>query len=266
MLKIFLNRTAGMISKARKQSVVFISSYVFVLSAGLLLGHWHQPKGGCLAHTAKEEAAVWRAGESADRNSANSQKNTFSSICCFSAKASVFVSLWFSFLSCLWLCASASVSFPIALLSLPLYPTVSLPHANTHTQTQLEFISRLYVTASPCCFASLSWSGLLINKLCPRQPLHTLHSVLIFFNKHQLMQSFARWLFRAGAFVFNYGWVSSSLTYSWTGFSELLRLTWPWGILIQWALVSLFPTMWLSRGYKERWIVLRWQDTFMYTC
>lgn len=49
---------------------LLIGSQVFLLSAGVLLGHRHQPKGGRLAHTAEEEAAVWRAGESDDRNSA----------------------------------------------------------------------------------------------------------------------------------------------------------------------------------------------------
>ena len=80
-------------------------------------------------------------------------------------------------------------SFPIALLSLLLSSTLPLPHAVTHMHT-LTMLLR-----------SLSWSGLLINKLRPRQPLHTLHSALTFFNKHQLMQSCVHRLLWAVAFV-----------------------------------------------------------------
>lgn len=112
---------------------VSISSHVFVLCAGLLLGHRQQPKGGCLAHAAKEEAEVWRTGESAD-------KNTSFSIWCFLLQLLSLCLLGFSALLCLCLqlCTSASVSFPCALFSLPLYSTVSLPHANTHTHTQAQ--------------------------------------------------------------------------------------------------------------------------------
>lgn len=49
--------------------------------------------------------------------------------------------------------------------SVRLFTLLYLPHVEAQ-----ECTSRLYVTASPC---SLSWSGVLIIKLCPRQPLHT---------------------------------------------------------------------------------------------
>lgn len=128
------NRTVGMIYNMTNSSVESISSYVFVLCAGLLLGHRQQPKGGCLAHAAKEEAEVWRAGESADRNCKFSKKQIFLHMVFFCYSFCLCL-LGFSILLCLCLrlCTSASVSFPFALLSLPLYSTVSLPHANRYT-------------------------------------------------------------------------------------------------------------------------------------
>lgn len=133
MLQTFLNRTAGMISNVTNRSVVFMSSYVFVLCAGLLLGHRHQPKGGCLAHTAKEEAEVWRAGEIANRNCKFPKKHIFLHMVFFCYSFCLCL-LGFSILLCLclWLCTSTSVSFPFALLSLPLYSY----HMQTHTQAQ----------------------------------------------------------------------------------------------------------------------------------
>ena len=65
---------------------------------------------------------------------------------------------------------------------------------------------------------SLSCSRLLINKLCPRLLLLTyiaFCSLFYFFYKHQLMC--AGCSFWAGAFVFNYVWVMSSVTHSLTG-------------------------------------------------
>lgn len=55
-------------------------------------------------------------------------------------------------------------------ISVCLFTVLYLPHIEAS-----ECTSRLYVTTSPC---SLSWSGVLINKLCPRQPLYTSHSAL----------------------------------------------------------------------------------------
>lgn len=42
----------------------YFYKHIFFLYTGLLLGYWYQPKGGRLAHTAKEKASVWGAGES----------------------------------------------------------------------------------------------------------------------------------------------------------------------------------------------------------
>lgn len=71
------------------------------------------------------------------------------------------------YLVCHWFANHPCIS-PVCLLTL-LY----LPHIEAWDCT-----SRLYVTTSPCC---LSWSGVLINKLCPGQPLHTSHSTLCYF-------------------------------------------------------------------------------------
>lgn len=38
------------------------------------------------------------------------------------------------------------------------------------------------------------------------------------------------------------------------GYSEPLRLTWPWGILTEQSRVCCFPALWLTRGYAERFI------------
>lgn len=82
-----------------------------------------------------------------------------------------------------------------------LFP-VSAVLSATRTQTRTPQISQssrpsgLDAPASPRCLASPSGRSLLIKKRCCRQPLHTLHSTLLFvclffyvFINHQLMPS-----------------------------------------------------------------------------
>lgn len=58
----------------------------------------------------------------------------------------------------------------------------------------------LYSCLTQCGSVYLVVGVQLINKLCPRQPLHTMHSAVIFFSKHQLMQSFCAGYFQPELF------------------------------------------------------------------
>lgn len=52
--------TTGNLTWKKKPSAY---SILLFMCTGLLLGYWHQPKGGCLTYAAEEEAKVWWAGE-----------------------------------------------------------------------------------------------------------------------------------------------------------------------------------------------------------
>lgn len=41
----------------------YFKTLLFLPFLGFVLGNWHKSKGGHAAHTAQEEATVWRAGE-----------------------------------------------------------------------------------------------------------------------------------------------------------------------------------------------------------
>lgn len=143
---------------------------LFPFCAGLLLGHRHQPKGGRFAYTAKEKAAIWRAGEFDQRKS---------------AYTSVFFSIWLASYLHLrrYVSTSASALFCSA-FSHTFLLILSLPHADIHMQTHTRVASAGVHSHALCNCLSLAChevDSLLISYASGSHYIHYILQSLFFF-------------------------------------------------------------------------------------